>query len=67
MLLQVDVLGPVGEITHSQILHDVVLTISVCPAICERAFSCLSRVKTDWRLFLQVDGQAGFRSHNPRL
>lgn len=38
---------------HILMLHDVVLALPV--SVCERGFSCLSRIKTDWRSFLKVD------------
>ena len=40
---------------HILMLHDVVLALPVSSAVCERGFSCLSRIKTDWRSSLKVE------------
>ncbi|KAM3850348.1 zinc finger protein 862-like [Diretmus argenteus] len=47
--------GHQERFAHILMLHDVVLTLPVSSATCERGFSCLSRIKTDWRSSLRVD------------
>ena len=48
-------IGRAGQFQHMQVVAEISLVLPMSSSCCERGFSCMKRVKSDWRSRLAND------------